>query len=272
VAAIIRAGLGRGRSWVTATISAPTSVSALLHAGVVNAGALLLLRLETITGAPKLYALTIVAACAVTMFLLVPRIRSRIDLKGQLATSTVSQMAFMFAAIALGWPILAVTHLIGHGIYKSARFMGAGSAISSRSTLRRRAPRGSSLSVLSRLAGVGVIALASVPLALLLPSDVSAALLVVAPAAVVVWWSRTKEPTVAPLTLCVLFTVTLVIYALIISGASLLLAPSMPTSVFHAPWWTLGALLAAVVVTTRAHAHKPSTPVLNKTPRSPTKG
>ena len=119
IAALARAGFGTGRSWVVSTVAAPTPVSALLHAGVVNAGAVLLLHVAGRAGLPTWFAGALLVVSVAQMVALAPQINRRFDLKGQLATSTVSQMAFMLACIALGWPVLAVTHLIGHGIYKA---------------------------------------------------------------------------------------------------------------------------------------------------------
>ena len=61
----------------------------------------------------------------------------RSDVKGALATSTSAQMGFMLLAVAVGAPLAAVTHLIGHALYKAARFLGAGEAVGAARAARR---------------------------------------------------------------------------------------------------------------------------------------
>ena len=50
----------------------------------------------------------------------------RSDVKGALAWSTVGQMAFMVVQCAVGAFSSAVFHIIGHGMYKAALFLGCG--------------------------------------------------------------------------------------------------------------------------------------------------
>lgn len=128
VATFVRAGM-TPRSWVPATIAAPTPASALLHAGVVSAGLVLLLRLGVYSCAPMWLLAAALLYCVALIVHNAPRITHTPVLKAQLATSTISQMAFMFATWALGYPVLALTHAIGHGLYKAIRFMSAGGAV-----------------------------------------------------------------------------------------------------------------------------------------------
>jgi NADH:ubiquinone oxidoreductase subunit 5 (subunit L)/multisubunit Na+/H+ antiporter MnhA subunit len=250
VAACARAGLSLGRSWVTATISAPTSVSALLHAGVVNAGALLLLRVEGVTGTIWVFSATLAVVCITVLVALAPRIHARPDLKGQLAASTISQMAFMLLAVALGWPLLAITHLVGHGIYKAGRFMAAGGATEARARLRRRDPAGAQLFDRSRVAGcIGLLSVASAA-GLAVGADGLAAMGVVGPAAAVVWWQRTKTPLRGPLLTWVLLAAGLAAYGSVIAGAQAVLGDALPPEIWRAPWWSLGAAVGFVAIVT----------------------
>jgi len=199
VAALGRAGVTWRRSWVTETVALPTSVSALLHAGVVNAGAVAIIRVAQIT--PVVPWLTAGAALvgAATIVALAPRIHRRADLKGQLAVSTVSQMSFMLVMIGLGWPLLAVTHVIGHAAYKAQRFVTAAGAIESRATRRVYLPRGRELSLVARSLGVGVIAFIFIGAAMSLDGhDLHAALGVCGLAAVALWWTRSERPLPRP--------------------------------------------------------------------------
>jgi NADH-quinone oxidoreductase subunit L len=70
------------------------------------------------------------------------------DLKRALAWSTVSQLAFMFAALAAGDREAATNHLLSHGAFKALLFLGCGclmqavgsSSLSSMGGLRRAMP------------------------------------------------------------------------------------------------------------------------------------
>ena len=250
-AALGRAGVSSGRSWVTATVAVPAPVSALLHAGVVNAGAVLLLRMEQVTGSRWILAGALVPLCGLALVVLAPRIHRRVDLKGQLAASTIAQMAFMFIALGLGWPLLALTHLVGHGIYKAGRFMAAGGATRARAALRRRAPSGIQLDQLSRISGVVGIGAVSLTLGMAIGPDGFAALAVIGPATGLVWWSRTKRPLRSPVLSWALLCIALLFYGGVVAGSQALLGAALPTMLWRAPWWSLAGIVALVVVFTR---------------------
>lgn len=128
VAALSRSAQFPFHRWLPATLSAPTPVSALLHAGVVNAGAILLIRLSPLAGSGVAQVLTILAGTATmvygaTIMLVKP------DVKGALAHSTTAQMGFMILTCGLGLWAAAVIHLVAHGFYKSTLFLSSGSAV-----------------------------------------------------------------------------------------------------------------------------------------------
>lgn len=261
LAAAARAGMAsaarRGSSWVTDTVAAPTPISALLHAGVVNAGALLLLRLAPAAAPGAWLAALLAAACVATLVLQAPRISARIDLKGQLAASTVSQMAFMLLAVALGWPLLALTHLVGHSCYKAARFMGSGGATERRADLRRRAERGRQLSTSARAALAGAVAVAGLVAGWLAGPDLLAASAVLAPAAAVVLWTRSARPMVAPAASLGALVAMLAAYGALLALLEAWVAPVLAAPAWQAPWWGLGAAVGLVALLARRR--QPST-------------
>lgn len=127
--------------WLPGTLAAPTPVSALLHAGAVNAGGFLLVRLSPVLAesAAAHVALAVIALATIVVAGGAALIRT--DVKGALATSTSAQMGFMLLAVAVGAPLAAITHLIGHALYKASRFLGAGEALTSARVARRHTPR-----------------------------------------------------------------------------------------------------------------------------------
>lgn len=131
---LIAPGLARSSQipfhrWLPATLASPTPVSALIHAGVVNAGAILYLRFGPALGRSTIAmsvifvagALTVVYASAVRMV--------KHDVQGRLVFSTMAQMGFMIMACGLGAFAAAIFHLVAHGFYKSALFLSANTGV-----------------------------------------------------------------------------------------------------------------------------------------------
>ncbi|MEO6999718.1 MAG: proton-conducting transporter membrane subunit, partial [Terracoccus sp.] len=129
VACVTRSGLVPSHRWLAETAEAPSPVSALLHAGVVNgAGVLGVLAWPLFRAAPVvLLGLLVLGAASVVIGAWAGRVRS--DVKGRLACSTTSQMGYMCVQLGLGLPAMALMHLLGHGAYKSWMFLRAGGAI-----------------------------------------------------------------------------------------------------------------------------------------------
>ncbi|OFE17720.1 hypothetical protein BA895_14635 [Humibacillus sp. DSM 29435] len=129
VACVTRSGLVPSHRWLAETAEAPSPVSALLHAGVVNgAGVLGVLAWPLFRAAPLvLLGLLVLGAASVVIGAWAGRVRS--DVKGRLACSTTSQMGYMCVQLGLGLPAMALMHLLGHGAYKSWMFLRAGGAI-----------------------------------------------------------------------------------------------------------------------------------------------
>ena len=119
LAVILRTALLPVHGWLIQVMEAPTPVSALLHAGVVNLGGLVLIRFAPLLeqAAPArgvLLAFGLATAMLAGMVML-----TRISIKVRLAWSTVAQMGFMLLECALGLYTLAALHLIGHSLYKA---------------------------------------------------------------------------------------------------------------------------------------------------------
>jgi len=115
--------------WLPSTIAAPTPVSALLHAGVVNGAGMLLVRLAPVFGASAVATHLAFAAGAVTAGYATTVMLVRTDVKGNLAWSTAGQMGFMTVQVAIGALPAALLHIVGHGMYKAALFLGAGGSV-----------------------------------------------------------------------------------------------------------------------------------------------
>ena len=143
--------------WLIGTVEAPTPLSALMHAGVVNMGGFLVLRHSPLlAGAPA--TLDMLLAIGLLSALVGPLVMwAQTDLKRSLAWSTVGQMGFMAVQCGLGAYGAALLHLIGHGCYKADAFLRSGTL--ARAVEARPAPGSPGAALLRWLAGL-VVALA----------------------------------------------------------------------------------------------------------------
>jgi NAD(P)H-quinone oxidoreductase subunit 5 len=139
-AATVRCAQLPFHGWLTQVMEAPTPVSALLHAGVVNVGGVLLLRVAPlINHAPEARAwLLVVGLSTAVLAALVST--TRVSVKVALAWSTCAQMGIMLAQCGLGAWQLALLHLAAHSLYKADAFLRTGSAVRRWRLLAQRTP------------------------------------------------------------------------------------------------------------------------------------
>ncbi|KZS68662.1 proton-conducting transporter membrane subunit [Mycobacterium pseudokansasii] len=140
VAALSRSAQLPFHRWLPATLAAPTPVSALLHAGVVNAGGVLLVRLSPIVSGSAIAMGLAFTAGTLSMLYGGVVMLTKSDIKGSLVYSTMAQMGFMILTCGLGLSAAAVFHLVGHGFYKATLFLSSGSAIAKRRQKAARPP------------------------------------------------------------------------------------------------------------------------------------
>ena len=117
-------------TWLPDAMPGPTPISALIHAAtMVAAGVFLVARTFPLhLSAPA--ALTVLAlVAALTMFISALYALFTHDLKRVLAWSTVSQLAYMFGALAVGAYEAGVLHLLAHGAFKALLFLAAGAVV-----------------------------------------------------------------------------------------------------------------------------------------------
>jgi NADH:ubiquinone oxidoreductase subunit 5 (subunit L)/multisubunit Na+/H+ antiporter MnhA subunit len=141
IAAAARSASGPFYRWLPDSLGAPTPSSALLHAGVVNGGAIVLIKLAPATTESWVAAVAAVAIGGLTCIFAEAVMLTRPDVKGRLAWSTIAQMSFTMLLCGLGLHLAAGLHLVAHGLYKGALFLGSGTAV--RAIVRHRsAPLG----------------------------------------------------------------------------------------------------------------------------------
>ena len=140
-AALVAPALARSsqlpfQGWLPYTLAAPTPISALMHAGAVNAGAILLIRFTPVIATHQLIMIAIFLAGAATLVYASTVRLIRPDVKGRLVFSTMAQMGFMIMTCGLGLFAAAIFHLIAHSLFKSALVLGAGMGVRQRAVDR----------------------------------------------------------------------------------------------------------------------------------------
>ncbi len=129
LAAILKTAQLPLHGWLIQVMEAPTPVSALLHAGVVNMGGFVLIRLADLLSLVPAAQIILVVAGSTTAVLASLVMLTRISIKVRLAWSTCAQMGFMLLEIGLGLYELALLHLIAHSLYKAHAFLSAGDTV-----------------------------------------------------------------------------------------------------------------------------------------------
>ncbi|WP_166786879.1 MULTISPECIES: proton-conducting transporter membrane subunit [Cryobacterium] len=141
VSALARSSQIPFQGWLPFTLAAPTPVSALMHAGVVNAGAILLIRFAPAIAQHQAVMIGVFMAGAVTLVYASAVRLVRPDVKGRLVFSTMAQMGFMIMACGLGVFAAAIFHLVAHSLFKSTLFLGAGMGVRQHAVDRDLPPR-----------------------------------------------------------------------------------------------------------------------------------
>lgn len=168
LAVVLRTALLPVHGWLIQVMEAPTPVSAMLHAGVVNLGGFVLIRFAPLLEAAPVARWLLVGIGLATALLAGLVMLTRVSIKVRLAWSTVAQMGFMVMECGLGLYTLALLHLIGHSLYKAHAFLAASTAVENTRLRMMRSGGGPSVAslVLAPLAAAGLVALpvAAVPL------------------------------------------------------------------------------------------------------------
>lgn len=140
LAALLKSAQFPLHGWLTEMMETPTPVSALLHAGVVNAGGFLLIRFaDILLQAPGVLAVLAIVGGFTALFgglvmLTQPAVKT------SLAWSTVGQMGFMILECGLALFPLALLHIVAHSLYKAHSFLASGGAVEQVAAIRRPGP------------------------------------------------------------------------------------------------------------------------------------
>ncbi len=140
LAALLKSAQFPTHGWLTEVMETPTPVSALLHAGIVNAGGFLLIRFaDVMLQAPVVLAVLVMVGGFTAIFGSVVML-TQPAVKSSLAWSTVAQMGFMILQCGLALFPIALLHIVAHSLYKAHAFLSSGSAVETVASIKRPGP------------------------------------------------------------------------------------------------------------------------------------
>ncbi|MEZ4234531.1 MAG: proton-conducting transporter membrane subunit [Polyangiaceae bacterium] len=115
--------------WLVEVMETPTPVSALLHAGILNAGPFLILRFSPLLDAAPGSAWPLLVGGGFTALFASVALRTQPSVKVALGYSSAAHMGFMLFVCGLGVYAAAALHLVAHSFYKAHAFLSAGSTV-----------------------------------------------------------------------------------------------------------------------------------------------
>ena len=115
--------------WLVEVMEAPTPVSALLHAGLLNAGPFLIIRFSHVMDAAPLAQTTLLVISGLTAMLGAMMFITQPAIKTALAYSSIAHMGFSLMASGLGAYSASLLHLVAHSFYKAHAFLSSASIV-----------------------------------------------------------------------------------------------------------------------------------------------
>ncbi len=140
LAAVLKTAAFPLHGWLTEVMEAPTPVSALLHAGIINSGGVILIALSGLVQLSPGAMAALVMIGGFTALFGAAVMLTQSAVKTSLAWSTVSQMGFLLLQCGLGVWALALLHIVAHSLYKAHAFLSSGGAVQAVASLRRPGP------------------------------------------------------------------------------------------------------------------------------------
>uniref|UniRef100_UPI00404B09DE proton-conducting transporter transmembrane domain-containing protein n=1 Tax=Fulvivirga sp. TaxID=1931237 RepID=UPI00404B09DE len=115
--------------WLIEVMETPTPVSALLHAGLLNAGPFLIIRMAFVLEASSYAPIILMIVGGFTALFGSVVYLTQTSVKTALAYSSIAHMGFSLMVCGLGVYPAAMLHLVAHSFYKAHSFLSSGSVI-----------------------------------------------------------------------------------------------------------------------------------------------
>lgn len=115
--------------WLLDVMEAPTPVSALLHAGLLNAGPFLILRFAFLLDIATTASIILISVGAASALFGAIVSTTQPAIKTSLAYSSIGHMGFTLMVSGFGVYAASLLHLVAHSFYKAHAFLSSGSVV-----------------------------------------------------------------------------------------------------------------------------------------------
>ncbi len=129
LAAALKSAQFPTHGWLVEVMETPTPVSAMLHAGILNAGPFLAIRMAPILERGPVATVLLIVVGGTTALFASTVLLTQPSVKVALGYSSAAHMGFMLMVCGLGIYPAAMLHLIAHSFYKAHAFLSSGSVI-----------------------------------------------------------------------------------------------------------------------------------------------
>ncbi len=128
-AALLKSAQFPTHGWLIEVMETPTPVSALLHAGLLNAGPFLMVRMAYVISRAEAASIVLIVFGGLTALLASISYTTQPSIKTALGYSSAAHMGFMLLVCGIGVFPAAMLHLVAHSFYKAHAFLSSGSAV-----------------------------------------------------------------------------------------------------------------------------------------------
>jgi NAD(P)H-quinone oxidoreductase subunit 5 len=173
VAAFLKSAQFPTHGWLVEVMETPTPVSALLHAGILNAGPFLAMRMAFVMDDAGPATLLLLLGGGFTALFASVVLLTQPTVKVALGYSSAAHMGFMLMICGMGVYPAALLHLVAHSFYKAHAFLSSGTVVDEARAAKVALPRrlGSPVRL---LASLGIAVGLYLPIALVLGLDFGA--------------------------------------------------------------------------------------------------
>lgn len=140
-AALFKSAQFPTHGWLIEVMETPTPVSSLLHAGLLNAGPFLIIRMAYVMEATQTASILLIVAGGFTALFASVVFLTQTSVKTALGYSSIAHMGFSLMVSGMGAFPAAMLHLVAHSFYKGHAFLSSGSVIDTLRSINIKKPK-----------------------------------------------------------------------------------------------------------------------------------
>jgi NAD(P)H-quinone oxidoreductase subunit 5 len=129
LAALFKSAQFPFHGWLVEVMETPTPVSALLHAGVLNAGPFIIMRFAFVLNETEIASSILLLMGGLTALFASVVFLTQSSIKTALGYSSIAHMGFSLFICGTGAYSAAVLHIVAHSFYKAHSFLSSGSSV-----------------------------------------------------------------------------------------------------------------------------------------------